>query len=217
MTTKIVYDAVDRPAKVQVVGDFNHWDPPGIKMASNSDRIEWKLDLKLEPGAYRYVCLENGQAVPTGDAFEKAVKWLILTPPDYAKQPGELDDGLITASALAHWPDGRSTTRLNERTFLLMFRTRHNDVRSVSVAVSQPGSEEKIYPLVLAGGDPVYDRFQVKIVINPDKAFLYRFVLNDGRGIRVFDTAGLSEGVIGGGDPFRQDPHAYPIPIKNPK
>jgi hypothetical protein len=38
--------------------------------------------------------------------------------------------------------------------------------------------------------------------------------LNDGKGSRVFDTAGLSEGIIGGGDPFRQDPHRYPLPIR---
>lgn len=217
LTAKITYDSGIRAGKVVVLGDFNHWDPPGLKMNATSNGFEWNLDLKLEPGAYRYVCIEDGRTIPTGDAYNKALKWLILPPADYANKPGELDDGIITASGLAHWPDGRSTSRINDRTFELTFRTRHNDVRSVSAAVSQPGSEEKVYPMVLSGGDPVFDQFKVKIVINPDKAFLYRFMVNDGRGSRAFDTAGLSDGVIGGGDPFRQDPHAYPVPIVGKK
>src|SRR5579862_3825670 len=97
------YEPQDRPAKVTVVGDFNHWDAPGIKLKQSPNSLGWTLDLKLEPGAYRYVCLENGQTVPTGDDFKKAVQTLVITPPDYARYPGVQGDGIITASALRHF------------------------------------------------------------------------------------------------------------------
>src|SRR5579871_691801 len=86
--TQLKFEPTDRPAKVAVVGDFNHWDAPGTKLTKGTDGLSWTLDLKLEPGAYRYVCLEDGQTVPTGDAFKKVVQWLVVTPADYTKRPG---------------------------------------------------------------------------------------------------------------------------------
>lgn len=206
------YEPPGRPAKVTVVGDFNHWDAPGMKVKPSGDGLSWVVDLDLEPGAYRYVWIENGQTVPTGEAFKKAVQMLVITPADYAKFPGVQGDGIITASALRHFPDARDTKRLKDRTFQLSFRTRHDDVQSVAVSVTQPGSETKVYPMALASSDPVYDLYQVKVVVDPDRLFQYRFLLNDGRGSRAFDTRGLSPGTIGAGDPFSQDPRSYKAP-----
>jgi hypothetical protein len=209
--TRIVYDAPDHPLKVAVVGDFNSWDAPGIRMTPIENGYRWKLDLNLEPGSYRYTCLENGAAPPTGAARDAAVKWLLVTPKGYANHPAALDDGIITESGLGHYPDPRDTWRLSERTIEIGFRTRHDDVRTVSIAVSQPEAEQKDYPMVRAEADPVFDWFTVKIVVNPDKPFLYRFLLDDGAGPRAYDTGGLSGGLIGGGDPFRQDPATMTI------
>ena len=210
-TTRIIYDAPDHPKKVAVVGDFNRWDAPGIKMQPILNGYRWKLDLNLEAGAYRYICLENGATIPTGTARDGALKWLIVTPKGYADRPAEMDDGVITESGLGHFPDSRDTWRLSDRTIEIGFRTRHNDVRTISIAVSQPEAEQKDYPMVRGEADPVFDWFTVKIVVNPDKPFLYRFLLDDGAGTRAYDTAGLSPGTIGGGDPFRQDPRGMEI------
>jgi hypothetical protein len=209
--SRILYDALDHPSKVAVVGDFNGWDAPGIKMQPILNGYRWKADVDVPPGAYRYVVLENGTTVPMGAARAAAMKWLVVEPTDYSKHPAEIGDGVITESGLGHFPDSRDTWRLSDKVFQVGFRTRHQDVMNVSIAVSQPGAEQKDYAMVYSEQDPVYDWFMVKVVLNPSKPFLYRFILDDGNGPRAFDTAGLAPGTIGGGDPFRQDPGALPI------
>jgi hypothetical protein len=44
---------------VSIVGDFNDWDPAMTPMARGRDG-EWKADLELAPGRYRYSYLVDG-------------------------------------------------------------------------------------------------------------------------------------------------------------
>ena len=60
---------------VTIVGDFNDWDPAMTPMARSSGG-QWKADVELAPGRYRYSYLVNGStwvadpvrpAIPDGD------------------------------------------------------------------------------------------------------------------------------------------------------
>jgi hypothetical protein len=67
--------------KMCAVGDFNHWDAPGKEMQLSKDGATWSLSLSLDYGVYRYVLLKNAATIPTGDEFQKQVKFLVLTLP----------------------------------------------------------------------------------------------------------------------------------------
>ena len=65
-------------ANVRVVGDFNGWEEPGLKMSKN-DEGEWSAEIKVDPGTYRYLFLVDGKNMtdPEGitiiDPFGKEV------------------------------------------------------------------------------------------------------------------------------------------------
>jgi len=209
VSADIRFQPSDHPANVYVVGDFDDWKAPGEKLVLGSDGQTWQTTLKLDPGVYRYVYLENDQKLPDPDALKDSEHFLTITPPEYKKSPGDLDDGQITASAIRHRPL-LDVTRVNERTFQVAIRVRKDDVRSVTVTVSQPDHDQKNYSMVKSASNPLFDEFSQKIVVVPSLDFDYRFLLNDGAGPRAFDTRGLSGGVIGGGDAF----HLTPATIK---
>ena len=118
VAAKIQFLATDQPTKVVAVGDFCDWKLPGLKLTLGDDGRTWQGAFQMDPGVYRYAVLENDQNLPTGDDLKSSEQTLVITPPEYSKRPGELDDGLITASALRHRPD-KDVTRVNDRTFLV--------------------------------------------------------------------------------------------------
>ncbi|HWD41143.1 MAG TPA: alpha amylase N-terminal ig-like domain-containing protein [Fimbriimonas sp.] len=208
-TVHLVYKTAEAPKAVYAVGDFNDWKTPGLPLRQEGG--SWKLDLKVDPGVYKYVFLAEGQSLPKGDELKKAEQLLAIPPPDYAKHVAEKGDGIITQSGVRHRPDAHDTSRFKTRAFDLTLRTRRDDVESVSVMAWNEGEAQKIYPMALKESDPLFDYYRVKIVVQPDQPFLYRFLLNDGRGSRAYDASGLSQGLIGG-DPFKQSPFSYKDP-----
>lgn len=206
----LTYPSYANVRRMRVTGDFNGWSAPGDSMVRSSDGTAWTYDLALGPGVYRYVLLENSSTVPTGEAFSKQVKVILVEPADYKLFPAVRGDGLITPSGVSHSANSKTVRRLNQLSYLLVLRTRKDDVLSAAVAAWNVGGEQKNYPMKPSAADPLFDYYQARIVVNPSKPFQYRFLLDDGHGIRAFDRSGLSPGVIGG-DPFEVQPNAYKI------
>jgi len=197
---------------MRVTGDFNDWSAPGSDMMRSLSGDGWTMDLTLNPGVYRYVFVQKGEAVPTGEEFRKQVQVIVLPPADFKLLPAVKGDGLITESGIQHHGDSHDLKRINLRTYEVTLRTRKDDVLSEAIAVwSEGGKEQKNYPLKFVDSDPLFDYYQVKVVVDPTATFYYRFLLDDGTGTRAYDKAGLSKGIIGG-DPFAVRPNQLKIP-----
>jgi hypothetical protein len=206
--THLIYSDRANVRQVRVVGDFNDWSAPGVKMIPSATGEGWTLDLPLAAGVYRYVYLPNGATVPCGKAFDSQVKVIVIAPDDYSLFPAKKGDGMITQSGVAHEDTPKFVKRLNARTYSLRLRTRKDDVLAEAVSVWSPGKDQKNYPMRLVGSDPLFDYYEVKIVVAPRARFSYRFLLDDGDGIQTYDQNGLNPGVLGN-DPFVIGPDDY--------
>jgi hypothetical protein len=195
---------------VRVIGDFNDWSAPGNKLTPSLNGEGWTMDLALAPGVYRYVFLPNGQTVPVGAEFEKRVNVLVIPPSEYKTLPAKKGDGVISASAVMHTCDAHYVRRLNLRTYALRLRTRKGDVADEIVAVWSEGGEQKNYPMKFLDADPLFDYFEVKVVVDPAQPFNYRFLLDDGAGVRAYDQTGLGKGVLGA-KPFTITPNQFKV------
>jgi len=51
-------------AKVQIAGDFNGWQPQGLQFDSTHVEPFWLKQVELQPGAYQYKYLINGNWIP---------------------------------------------------------------------------------------------------------------------------------------------------------
>jgi hypothetical protein len=205
LSAKIQFTPGDAPRTVFAVGDFDGWQVPGEKLTLADDGMTWQATIKLDPGFYRYVCLEDGRPLPTWSDLTDHIQTVSIPPADYSKEPGKLGDGIITQAAIRHRPE-RDVSKVNDRTFLVALRVRKDDVRTVIVSVSQPDHEQKFYAMTRTAGNALFDEFTEKIVVAPSVDFDYRFLLNDGNGPRTYDTGGLSQGAFGRGNPFHLSP-----------
>ncbi len=176
---------------VSVVGDFKAHT---IVMTKGKDG-KWTVKTSLPPGVYKYSFLVEGNPAPTGStvtADEKDEKEIVVTPNAYNAQPGISGDGLITKFGIKALPLEDTTSKAIGRTVILKFQTRHADVAHVGAIVRQD-LHQKSYPLVVTSSNALYDFWQAKVVVTPNKPFEYEFLLNDEGSTLHFGQNGLQE------------------------
>jgi glycosidase len=207
-----VYDADKDLQSVSVAGTFNNWDKGATPM--HADGRHWSATVSSLAGKIQYKFVLNGSdwildpknPNKFDDGNGNSNSLLTVVPDDYS-QPAQLDDGVITQSALYH---DQSPSYLNfDRGFMTFrLRVRPNDVSSVSVVVN--GQSQAMEPIVK---DEFYQTDQAAVPWDGKSDLQYYFNLSDGSKTIAFGPKGVMQ------DPqretgFRVDPHSYqPIQI----
>lgn len=189
-------------ASVYVVGTFNGWDKTSAPMRLDSDGKTWRTKLKIEPGIYQYLFVEDGKRwvpdptakhVADGNGNRNSV--LVVQPPAFDRNPGVKGDGVITLEAIRHRSNRSDTIRLDENEFGFNLRVRAGDVERVWLQI-----DGKRWPAHLIDSNDLYEIWRANITIAPNKR-TYRWILEDG-----------SKEIDWPESPLSQDLAKYPLP-----
>lgn len=191
---RFVYVSDGTVQSVSVAGQFNNWNKDANPLQKGPDGKTWSATVRLRPGVYQYKFVKNGeqwivdpQAVRNvDDGNGNTNSLLVVTPPDYAQQPGRVGDDRITRSAVFHTQE---VPKLNfdRGALTVSLTTRASDVRRVEVVANG-----RSIPMRRIGGDDIVDLYRASIPWNRREALTYQFVLNDGRTAQVYGPLGLT-------------------------
>ena len=168
-------------ASVYIVGTFNGWDKSVAPMHPSADGKSWSATLRIEPGIYQYLFVEDGKrwvpdpkAKPMDDGNSNQNSILVVTPEAFDLQPGVVGDGHVTSDALRHRANRADTIRLSQHRYGFNLRVRANDVEQVYLETESGSTEaHKI------DANDLYEIWRAEVDLTGGTA-RYRFVVRDG-------------------------------------